>query len=98
MNHSNVVLVTNVGQGFGRAIALSYGTDGYNVVCADKDVDLSVLFGCKNLQLEGKISFVSDEVDPVNQQVRVWAEIDNSRLELRPGDRGRLSIENRQGR
>lgn len=37
----NVVLVTNVGQGFGRAVALAYGTADYDVVCADRDVDLA---------------------------------------------------------
>lgn len=36
-----MVLVTNVGQGFGRAIALGYGRDAYDVVCADTDVDLA---------------------------------------------------------
>lgn len=33
--------MTNVGQGFGRAIALAYGRAGYDVVCADRDVDLA---------------------------------------------------------
>lgn len=37
----SVVLVTNVGQGFGRAIALAYGQADYDVVCADKDVTLA---------------------------------------------------------
>ncbi|HEX7022834.1 MAG TPA: SDR family NAD(P)-dependent oxidoreductase [Trueperaceae bacterium] len=37
----SVVLVTNVGQGFGRAVALAYGRDDYDVVCADKDGDLA---------------------------------------------------------
>lgn len=41
MNTANVVLVTNVGQGFGRAIALAYGKAGYDVVCADRDVGLA---------------------------------------------------------
>lgn len=35
------MLVTNVGQGFGRAIALGYGREAYDVVCADTDVDLA---------------------------------------------------------
>jgi NAD(P)-dependent dehydrogenase (short-subunit alcohol dehydrogenase family) len=38
---ARVVLVTNVGQGFGRAVALAYGQAGYDVVCADPDVDLA---------------------------------------------------------
>ncbi len=36
-----MVLVTNVGQGFGRAVSLAYGRAGYHVVCADRDVDLA---------------------------------------------------------
>ncbi len=39
--NAEVVLVTNVGQGFGRAIALSFGQADYDVVCADYDVDLA---------------------------------------------------------
>ncbi len=41
MESARVVLVTNVGQGFGRAVALSYGQAGFDVVCADPDVDLA---------------------------------------------------------
>jgi len=41
---------------------------------------------------EGTVVFVSPEIDPVNSQVRLWAEVDNSQLELRPGMRGRLTI------
>lgn len=41
MERARVVLVTNVGQGFGRAVALAYGRAGYHVVCADRDVDLA---------------------------------------------------------
>jgi NAD(P)-dependent dehydrogenase (short-subunit alcohol dehydrogenase family) len=41
MGTASVVLVTNVGQGFGRAVALAYGQAGHDVVCADRDVDLA---------------------------------------------------------
>jgi len=41
MESARVVLVTNVGQGFGRAVALAYGRAGYDVVCADRDVELA---------------------------------------------------------
>ncbi len=41
MESARVVLVTNVGQGFGRAVALSFGHAGYDVVCADPDVDFA---------------------------------------------------------
>ncbi len=40
----------------------------------------------------GTLVFVSPEVDPVNGQVRVWAEIDNSDLSLRPGQSATLLI------
>jgi macrolide-specific efflux system membrane fusion protein len=41
---------------------------------------------------EGKLVFVSPEIDPVNGQVRVWAEIDNGDLSLRPGQTGLLVV------
>lgn len=41
MGTASVVLVTNVGQGFGRAVALAFGQGGHDVVCADSDVDLA---------------------------------------------------------
>lgn len=40
----------------------------------------------------GEIAFVSPEIDPVNGQVRFWAEIDNPKLELRPGQIGILEF------
>lgn len=44
-------------------------------------------------EFAGKIVFVSPEVDPVNGQVRVWAEVENRGLSLRPGLHGTLQIE-----
>jgi macrolide-specific efflux system membrane fusion protein len=41
---------------------------------------------------EGVVVFVSPEVNPVNQQARVWAEVENPKLLLRPGLRGNLTI------
>ncbi len=41
-------------------------------------------------EFNGELVFVSPEIDPVNGQVRFWAEIENPRLELRPGDLGVL--------
>lgn len=40
----------------------------------------------------GQLVFVSPEIDAVNQTVRVWAEIENTNLLLRPGMRGKISI------
>ena len=41
----------------------------------------------------GKLVFVSPEVDPVNNQVRVLAEIDNPESLLRPGLRATLTVD-----
>lgn len=41
---------------------------------------------------EGKVVFVSPEIDPVNGQVRVWAEFDNPSNRLQPGLRGAMTL------
>lgn len=41
MEATNVVLITNVGQGYGRAIALAFGRAHHDVMCADRDVELA---------------------------------------------------------
>lgn len=41
MERANIVLVTHVGQGYGRATALAYGRAGFDVVCADINVELA---------------------------------------------------------
>jgi RND family efflux transporter MFP subunit len=48
--------------------------------------------GRKQAEYPGRIAFVSPEVNPVNGQVRVWAEIENHDGRLRPGLKGRLEI------
>ena len=40
----------------------------------------------------GQVVFVHPEVDPVNGQIRVWAEIVNRDALLFPGDRGLLTF------
>jgi multidrug efflux pump subunit AcrA (membrane-fusion protein) len=35
--------------------------------------------------VSGEVTFVSPEVEPVNQQVRIWAEFDNPEKRIRPG-------------
>ncbi|MBS0260865.1 MAG: HlyD family efflux transporter periplasmic adaptor subunit, partial [Planctomycetes bacterium] len=44
--------------------------------------------GRPEAEFTGRVVFVSPEIDPVNEQVRVWAEVDNPDLVLRPGLRG----------
>lgn len=41
---------------------------------------------------EGRIAFVSPEVNPVNNLVRIWAEFTNPEGLLRPGLKGKLTI------
>ncbi len=41
----------------------------------------------------GKVVFVSPEIDPVNGQVRIWAEIENTDLRLQPGLHGSMVID-----
>ncbi len=41
----------------------------------------------------GKLVFVSPEVNPVNGQIRVWAELENQDLLLRPGVAAEMTIE-----
>lgn len=45
------------------------------------------------ISVEGKVTFVDPEVDPHNGQVRVWVEIDNQDLKLRPGLRAAMTIQ-----
>lgn len=54
MESARVVLVTNVGQGYGRAVALAYGRAGYDVVCADRDVDLAAKTASEVEELGGQ--------------------------------------------
>ena len=48
--------------------------------------------GGKDRMSRGQVTFVSPEVDPVNRQVRVLAEVDNQDQKLRPGLSARLVI------
>jgi len=43
-------------------------------------------------RITGKLKFISPEMEPVTRQVRIWAEIPNSKGTLRPGQQGTLDI------
>ncbi|MGH7129071.1 MAG: HlyD family efflux transporter periplasmic adaptor subunit, partial [Planctomycetaceae bacterium] len=43
--------------------------------------------------LDGEIVFVSPEIEPISNQVRIWAEFDNPDDLLRPGMRLRMVID-----
>ncbi len=56
-------------------------------------VVLVVNQGTENeLSFQGKVSFVSPEINPVNHQIRVWAEIENPDFKLKPGMSASLII------
>jgi multidrug efflux pump subunit AcrA (membrane-fusion protein) len=48
--------------------------------------------GAPKSQFPGKVTFVSPEVNPVNGQFRVWAEIENPQQKLRAGVQGSMVI------
>jgi multidrug efflux pump subunit AcrA (membrane-fusion protein) len=43
-------------------------------------------------EFPGKVVFVDPEIDPVNAQVRIWAEVENGDLRLRPGMKARMVL------
>jgi macrolide-specific efflux system membrane fusion protein len=44
-------------------------------------------------EFSGKVVFLDPEIDPVNAQVRIWAEVENSGLRLRPGMRATMVLQ-----
>lgn len=67
--------------------------ESVDAVLLGRGVRLSVNQEGQAVQYAGRIVFVSPEIDPVNGQVRVWAEIENPELRLRPGLHGSMTIE-----
>lgn len=49
--------------------------------------------GQPRAEFAGELAFVSPEIDPVNGQVRVWAQVVNRELLLRPGLRATMVID-----
>lgn len=43
-------------------------------------------------EFPGQVVFVSPEIDPLNAQVRIWADVENSDLKLRPGMQATLVV------
>jgi len=62
-------------------------------VRAGLDADLETsLPGARPARFPGKVTFVSPEANPINGQVRVWAEFENKEARLRAGVAARLVI------
>ncbi len=59
---------------------------------AGRKANVTVLKGDEECKLQGKVVFVSPDANPVNGQVRVYLEIDNSAGEFRPGMRVNATI------
>ena len=49
--------------------------------------------GSGETQFSGKVVFVSPEINPVSGQTKIWAEIENPDLLLRPGLNGSMAVE-----
>jgi macrolide-specific efflux system membrane fusion protein len=73
-------------EGFLPADALAQPLVGHPVTLV---IDLP---GRPKTEFRGSVTYISPEIDPVNRQVRVWAEIPNPQLELHPGLRGLLTV------
>ena len=67
MARGGIVLVTGVGQGFGRSIALGWGRVGYDVVCADRDVELAAKTAAEVEEVGGQaIPIQTDVTTPMD--------------------------------
>ncbi len=51
--------------------------------------------GRPGAEFAGKIVFLDPEIDPVNSQVRIWAELENQGLQVRPGMRAKMILDAR---
>ena len=72
-------------EGFIRAEDVTEHTVG-------RPIRLVIEPGGERNMFDGKIVFVSPEVDPITGQVRIWAEIDNHDGRLRPGQPARMMV------
>jgi len=81
-------------EGFVKLAALQRDPLGYPVKLI-VDLPGAGIVNSGAAEFDGKVVFVNPEVDPVNAQVRVWAEVENRQLRLRPGMRARMLIESR---
>ncbi|QDU54366.1 efflux RND transporter periplasmic adaptor subunit [Aeoliella mucimassa] len=62
-------------EGFVAADQAAQGLDGWQA-----EIELA-----DGSRVTGGVVFVSPEIDPINKQVRLWAEVENSEGRLRPG-------------
>ena len=56
------------------------------------EITLALPPGGRVVKFPGEVVFVSPEVQPVTGEIRIWAEVQNEGMQLRPGDHGTLTI------
>ena len=62
-------------------------------VAVDQKVQLTIERSEKNtVQREGVVKFISRELEPVSGEIRFWVEFDNANLDVLPGMRLTLSV------
>ena len=66
-----------------------------NDLAVSQEATLSLRLGQKELTASGRVTFISPEINPVNQEFVIWVDIDNHQRHLRPGLVGTLEITTR---
>lgn len=59
---------------------------------AEVSIDVTLPDG-RMVKKNGKITFIHPEIDPVNQQVRVWADVENDDWSLQPGMAAQMRVQ-----
>ena len=68
-------------------------TDQLDGVAVGQKVQLKIQRSAKNtVQREGVVKFISRELEPVSGEIRFWVEFDNASLDVLPGMRLSLSV------
>ncbi len=57
-----------------------------------REIRVTVELSAQSVTVNGKLTYISPEVEPVTNQVRVWAEIDNRLRALRPGMQAEMTF------
>jgi len=63
------------------------------VAMGESTAGASTVGESQQVECNGIVTFVSPEIDPVNNEVRIWVEIDNAKNQFRPGMHGSLTID-----
>ena len=64
----------------------------------NREAQVEIMLAGKKIQSKAKLVFISPEVNPINSQVRVFLDIDNSEGKLRPGLRASVWFPNNESK